>query len=97
MDSFLIRLAATVGDKIDIDVPKVPAEQVLQNALNIVYFLAGSICVVIIIVAGIMYATSAGNAQSVTRAKNMLLFSIIGLVVIALAFVITQFVIGRFS
>lgn len=97
MSNFLTQLAATVSNKIDVDIPQVTGEQVLQNALNIVYFIAGAICVIVIIVAGIMYATSAGNAQNVTRAKNMLLFSIIGLVIIGLAFTVTQFVIGRFS
>lgn len=89
--------AATVGNKIDVDIPKVTAEQVLQNSLNIVYFIAGAVCVIVIIIAGIMYATSAGNAANITKAKNMLLFSIIGLVIIGVAFTVTQFVIGRFS
>lgn len=80
-----------------VDVPTVDANVVLQNGLNIVYFLAGTIAVVIIIVAGIMYATSAGDQARVTKAKNLITYSIAGLVVILSAFAITNFVIGRFK
>lgn len=70
---------------------------VLQNGLNIVYFLAGIIAVIVIIVAGIMYATSSGDQARITKAKNLILYSIAGLVIILSAFVITNFVIGRFK
>ena len=79
-----------------VDVPTVTANSVLQNGLNIAYFLAGIIAVIVIIVAGIMYATSSGDQARITKAKNLILYSIAGLVVILSAFVITNFVIGRF-
>jgi hypothetical protein len=43
-----------------------------------------------------MYATSAGDSGRVTKAKNALTYAIIGLVVVLLAFTITQFITGRF-
>ncbi len=70
--------------------------EILTNVLNIAYFLAGLIAVIVIIVAGIMYVTSAGNSASITKAKNLILYSIVGLVVIIAAFGVTNFVIGRF-
>lgn len=71
--------------------------QLLTNALNMAYFVAGTVAVVVIIVAGIMYATSAGDAGRVTKAKNLITYAIAGLVVVLSAFVITSFVIGRFK
>ena len=79
-----------------IDIPVISGDQLLQNGLNLMYFIAGIIAVIMIIVAGIMYTSSAGDAKSVATAKNMILFSIVGLVIIMSAFAITNFVIGRF-
>jgi uncharacterized membrane protein YagU involved in acid resistance len=70
--------------------------QIFSNALNAAYLWAGIICVVIIIIAGYFYVISNGNAATVKRAKDALTGAIIGLVVVILAFTITQFVIGRF-
>jgi hypothetical protein len=50
-----------------------------------------------IIVAGIRYTTSGGDASSVTAAKNTLMYSIIGLVVAILAFAIVNFVLKAFK
>ena len=96
MKHFLLQLAQTIKPS---DVPNIPtlsSAQVVTNTLNIAYFLAGVIAVIVIIIGGIMYTTSAGNAGSVTKAKNMILFSVIGIVVILSAFALTNFVIGRF-
>jgi hypothetical protein len=68
----------------------------LDGILSAVYTVAGIICIIVIVVAGYMYTTSAGNASSVTKAKNAILFAVIGLVVIIIAFGITRFITGRF-
>lgn len=84
------------GSTTSVDVPIVNDAELLTNALNLVYFLAGVIAVIVIIVAGIMYTTSSGDSGRVTKAKNLLTYSIVGLVVILAAFTITNFIIGRF-
>lgn len=73
-----------------------PADTLVQNILNITYTWAGIVCVIVIIVAGFYYVTSNGNAQTIAKAKNAIMGAVIGLVVIILAFAITNFVIGRF-
>jgi len=96
MQYFFMQLAQKLTPGTDIDIPTLTGDEVLQNSLNIAYFLAGVIAVITIIVGGMMYANSSGDAGAVTKAKNLILFSVIGLVVIFSAFAITQFVIGRF-
>lgn len=76
--------------------PVTNANTLVSNFLIPVYTWAGILCVIIIIVAGYFYVISAGNASNVKRAKDAILGSIIGLVVILSAFIITQFVAGRF-
>jgi type IV secretory pathway VirB2 component (pilin) len=93
---FAQKLTPGDGNNGTVNIPTLSPDQVLQNGLNIVYFIAAIIAVIVIIVAGIMYSTSAGNAGSVSKAKNLILYSIVGLVIIFAAFAITNFVIGRF-
>lgn len=78
-------------------VVELTGEQLLQNGLNIAYFVAGIIAVITIIIGGITYATSGGDSGKVSKAKNMIIYSVAGLVVILVAFAITSFVIGRFA
>lgn len=93
---YLLQFAQKLTPGTDIDIPTLTADQVLQNGLNLAYFIAGLVAVIVIIVAGIMYATSSGEAATITKAKNLILYSIVGLVVIGSAFAVTNFVIGRF-
>ncbi|MBP7774977.1 MAG: hypothetical protein KA069_00060 [Candidatus Saccharimonas sp.] len=67
---------------------------VKNDILYPVYFWAGIVAVIVIIVAGFFYVTSQGEAQNVVRAKNAILSAIIGLAIIMGAFVITKFVVG---
>jgi type IV secretory pathway VirB2 component (pilin) len=96
MKQFLIEAAGLI-DPNQVGVPVLTGDQVLQNGLNVAYFVAGIIAVVVIIVGGIMYATSAGDQANVTKARQLILYSVVGLVVILSAWAITNFVIGRFS
>lgn len=98
MRNYLYNLAVTlVGDNsTQVDIPHAAAGTVLKSALNLSYFIAGAVAVIVIIVGAIMYTTSAGNSGSVTKAKNMILYSVVGLIVIVAAFAITNFVIGKF-
>jgi len=101
MKDFLSNLAVSlVGDGAGggaVNIAPLSGQDVLHNGLNIVYFLAGTIAIIVIIVGGITYATAAGNSSSITKAKNMILYSVVGLVVIIAAFAITNFVLGNFG
>ena len=84
------------GD-IGLTTPVKDANTAVTSLLNTVYIWAGIIAVLVIIVAGIIYATSQGEAAKIKRAKEAIIGACVGLVIIILAFTITQFVIGRFS
>ena len=61
--------------------------------LNIVYLVAGITAVIMIIIGGIRYATSDGDSNGISAAKNTVLYSVVGLVVVLAAAAITNFVI----
>jgi len=76
--------------------PQIEAGDLLVSGLNLTYYIAGIVAVIVIIIAGITYATSTGDSGRITRAKNMILYAVIGIIVLVAAFAITNFVIGRF-
>lgn len=63
--------------------------------IGIVLSFVGVIFLVLMIYAGISWMTAAGNEQQVSKAKDLLINSIIGLVIIFAAYAITVFV-GNF-
>lgn len=65
----------------------------IETVVNVLLFVVGIISVIMIIIGGIMYATSAGDAGAVTKAKNTILYAIVGLVVAFLAYAIVNWVI----
>ena len=72
----------------------VTLETSIGNILNGVYLGVGILAVVFIIIGGINYTLSQGDPGKVTKAKNTILYGVIGLIIVLLAFAITQFVIN---
>lgn len=71
-------------------------DEAFTGILNLVYAWGGIIAVLVIIIAGYLFLTARGNPDQIKRGKDAMRGAVIGLVVIMLAFVITQFVLGRF-
>ncbi|MFH2105607.1 MAG: MMCAP2_0565 family pilin-like conjugal transfer protein [Parcubacteria group bacterium] len=63
--------------------------QIIQWVLGIV----GVVLLVMFIYGGVLYATSAGNEDKTETAKKVMLYAIIGVIIIALAFVLTRYII----
>ncbi|HSW78882.1 MAG TPA: pilin [Candidatus Babeliales bacterium] len=65
-----------------------------KQVINLISLFAGIVAVVMIIVGGFRYITSAGNPESTKSAKNTILYAAVGLVVIASAQLIVHFVLN---
>ena len=66
---------------------------VFKQVTNVVLYIVGVIAVIMLIIGGIKYVVSGGDAKKVTDAKNTVLYAIIGLIISFLAFAIVNFVI----
>ena len=66
------------------------------NIINAIIGVLGLIAVVIVIIGGVQYMTSSGDAGKVKKAKDTILYGIIGLIICVLAFAIVNFVIANF-
>lgn len=67
----------------------------VNNIINVLIFVVGGVSVIIIVVAGLMYVVSAGDPNNTKRAKDALLYALIGLAVAIFARLLVSFVIGR--
>jgi len=65
---------------------------IFTTIVNVMLFIIGAICVIMLIFGGIRYTTSAGNSANVTAAKNTIMYAIIGLIIAFLAFAVVNWV-----
>lgn len=68
----------------------------IQTLLMNVYIVAGIVAVIAIVIGGVRYTTSGGEASNIKAAKDTILYAVVGLVVVISAAIITNFVINRF-
>ena len=71
------------------------SDGVFEVVVNVLLFIIGAVSVIMLIYGGIRYTTSGGNANSVTAAKNTIMYSIVGLIIAILAFAVVNFVVKQ--
>ena len=65
---------------------------IVQNIITFLIWLVGILAVIMIIIGGIMYTTSAGDPGKAKKAKDTIMYGIIGLVIAVFVFAIVNFV-----
>ncbi|MFO0781971.1 MAG: pilin [Candidatus Saccharimonadales bacterium] len=92
---------ATTGSGQPLDCDKEASDEgigkIAKNIVNIFSYVVGAISVIMIIYGGFRYITSGGSSEGVGAAKSTLIYAIIGLVIVALAQLIVQFVLSQSS
>ena len=88
----------TVKNLAECNVEETKGDDSLMGRLNIIINVAlgviGVLAVVVIIIGGFQYTTSQGDPGRTKKAKDTIMYGIIGLVVALLAFSIVNFVLG---
>jgi uncharacterized membrane protein len=67
----------------------------IRTVLIFLSAIVGAVAVIMLIVGGFRYITSGGNSENVTKAKNTIIYALIGLVIVALAQIVVQFVLNK--
>lgn len=92
---YIVRVAAII-DKGDINIPQTEftagPDGTIATVLRVVFGVAGGVALIMVVIGGLRYINSLGNAQNVAKAKDTILYAIIGLVVCILGFAIVNFV-----
>jgi type IV secretory pathway VirB2 component (pilin) len=68
---------------------------VLPKIVSLMFYFAGVIALIIIIVSGIRYMTSGGDTQKTAGAKSALLYAVVGLLLVVLARAIVGYIISK--
>jgi hypothetical protein len=67
----------------------------LNTVIDTLFIVVGTVAVLILIMGGIRYITSTGDAKRIQAAKDTILYAVIGLIVVILARAIVGFVVGK--
>lgn len=79
----------------DFNLPDVAADETaLKNALTLTFIVVGALTVLFIIIGAVKYVTSNGESSAIQKAKNTIMYAVIGLVMCLLSISIVQFTAG---
>jgi hypothetical protein len=93
MTGFTYLLAEEIKFK---GLPKVSADgNELQTILRVVFGIVGALAFLFIVISGFRYVISAGDPQEIAKAKNGIIYSLIGLVVSISAQIIVTWIVGN--
>lgn len=66
---------------------------IIKYALGLV----GAIALAMIVYGGFLYITAAGDQKQIEKAKIVIIYAVIGIVVIGVSYALVQFVVGAFN
>lgn len=100
MNVFLLRTLAEIGLQTD-DLPNSGGtdapSSMLSTALVVIFGVLGAVSLLMIVISGFRYVTSAGDPQRMAQAKNAIIYALVGLAVALSGFSIVTFVVKGIS
>ena len=94
--SMLLYILADASISPGNNLPKTPTDPTtITNLMAITFGIVGALALLMITISGLRYITSAGDPEKTARAKNGIVYSLVGLVVAISAEAIVAFVVGR--
>jgi tellurite resistance protein TehA-like permease len=91
----LLHVLAQLVDGSQVEIPQVSADNAdIISVTNVVFAIAGAVALLIITIAGTQYVLSMGDPQKTAKAKNTILYAVVGLVIVIASFGIAAFI-GR--
>lgn len=87
-------VAFNVDDFNNLVTPKtsgsVDPKVIVINIINYALFFIGVIALVFVIYGGIMYITSGGDSDKTTKARNTIMYAVLGIIVVVISYVIVR-------
>ena len=77
--------------------PVIGGRGIIDKVTNIIALVGGIAAVIMLIISGLLFVTAGGDAKGVETARNTIIYTLIGLVVIVLARFIIEFVVSKVS
>lgn len=70
-------------------------QEIVRTVIEILSWVVGVVAVIMVIIGGLRYVLSGGDANNTNAAKNTILYALIGLVIVAIAQLIVRFVLKQ--
>ena len=70
---------------------------IIKTIVEVLLTAVGAISIIMIVIGGIMFTLSSGDAQKAAKARNTVLYAVVGLAVSLFASAIVNFVFNRFN
>ena len=70
---------------------------IIKTIVEVLLTAVGAISIIMIVIGGIMFALSSGDAQKAAKARNTVLYAVVGLIVSVFASAIVNFVFDGFN
>jgi hypothetical protein len=78
------------------NLPHAPATDTqIKTIISIVLSVLGGVSVIMVVIGGIQYAGSQGDPQATAKAKNTIIYSLVGVAIALFAVFMVQYVIGK--
>ena len=98
---FLVTLALPTVALAQEELPDLPEDvdlfTMLASIANYLFWILLAISIIVIVYAGILFVTAAGNAEQVERARGIILYAIVGIIVAMLAYGIRTFLLDMIA
>jgi hypothetical protein len=89
-------LLSHVAQNITVNLPAPAAGNAqIKEVVNVLLSVSGAVALLVITMAGFRFTTSRGNPQQVAQARDAIIYSCVGLVIIMSAFIIVNFVVFK--
>jgi hypothetical protein len=93
MTGLLLTIATDVTSR---NLPKPQANQPeLDTILSIAFGILGALALLMITISGLRYITSTGNPEQTSKAKNGIIYALVGLVIAITAEALVNFVVAK--
>jgi type IV secretory pathway VirB2 component (pilin) len=84
------------GNVCETGLPNVDASHAqLQQILQIVFGILAALAVLMIVIAGLRFITAQGNPQENAKARNTIVYAVVGLLVALIAEIFVSFILGK--
>lgn len=75
--------------------PETGLNKAIKLIVNLLTVIVGVVAVIVIIISGLRYITSGGDSSNITKARNSILYALIGLIIVAIAQLLVRFIITK--
>lgn len=72
-----------------------PAHSEIQLVLQIVFAVIGAMAILMLTIAGLQYITSGGDSQKMAKAKDTILYALVGTIIVIVAEAAVTFLLGH--